>query len=82
MATSHETLCAVKTGAGTVSNAKGLYIIALTALDDASTLTIEGEDNITVGVGGVGAYVSFPSPIYTTSFISVANMSVIYYSSQ
>ena len=80
MATSHETLCKVKTGAGQVTatehGAKSLFIIAIINASGGGEITIEGTDNITLSAAQI---VSLPSPIACTAFTSIANTSVVYY---
>ena len=80
MATSHETVCKVKTGAGTVTatdhGANTLFIVALINESGGASITIEGTDNIDLAVG---QSVSLPSPIACTSFGGDANTSVVYY---
>ena len=80
MATSHETVCKVKTGAGTVTatqhGANSLFIVALINDSGGGTITLEGTDNIVLAAE---QSVSLPSPIACTSFGGAANTSVVYY---
>jgi len=82
MATSHETVCKVKTGGGTVSaadhGANSLFIVALLNVSGGATITIAGTDDIVLAAGQA---VSLPSPIACTSFGGAADSSVVYYHS-
>ena len=84
MATSHETVCRVKTGVGTISLASltgnvapsCIYIVAIINATGGGTVTIDSTDDIVLAVGQA---ISFPSPIACTSFTNVADTSVVYY---